>query len=445
MFQDETDTIVHKARSQISGMSSATLAPRLTPGQISATLPTPTLMRQPTHPISSEAIYVFASEYAGGVYLEYLPAIYSQQDRSRSLEKSLEAVSLSNMAKTQSRDDLRQLAQRSYGEALSYLKIALAESKTAATTGTIASILLLALFEAIQPGSPQPSREVWSTHVQGALAAIASCSASGTFQTPLGQSLLHHIVSVVQLDFLNRRAALPPQLGALYRASRLNEGPQAEMWAVLDRLAVLNSLPIRSSVTLQYCFEIQGIQNHVLSLLESMPQRYPESFAFTATAYDRGSDLDPKIRIPSHHFQSFRIAQAWNTLRLMCLLATKLLKSAVGSYLSFNTSPDGLASLLWESSRCSSIIANNIAIDICASVPDSLRPGDQSYDPKDNIRYSAWARSLLWPLSMARESPHGQEELQIYIEKQLSILATVAGMQDMQLGKGDCGDFGNNW
>jgi hypothetical protein len=346
------------------------------------------------------------------------------------LEKSLEAVALSYMANEQRRGDLRQLARRSYGKALSQLSLALQAPTAATLTETMASILLLALFEAISPSS-QNTQDTWSRHVQGALAAISSCS-SIAFQTPIGQSLLHHIISVVQLDCIYRRVSLPPQLQPLYRASVYKEGPQVEMWSVLDRLAALNAWPLENPISLHYISQLQAMEIDIQRLLVSMPEVYRGSFAFLqASSKDNGFTCLPEFSIPSHKFQNFRIAQAWNTLRLMCLLTTKLLTSGVALYLSRHSLSRNEATRLLEFSQRASLIAKKTTIDICASVPDDLRPDGNRCDPDTTTKYAAWARSLIWPLSMAKDSPHESADLHNYIEKQLGILGPMAGIHDV--------------
>lgn len=447
MFLHETDTVVQKARSHATKRTSSALGGKVTRNQITINSPTSALLKQPTHPRLLEAVGLFASAYAEGVYLEYLPVMYLQQSRPASLEKSFEAVALIHMANEQQREDLRQLANQSYGDALSHLKEAIGCSNGAASSETMASILLLALFEAFSPAPPQNVQDTWSTHVRGALAAISQCASSAIFQTPVGQPLLHHIISMVQLDCIHRKRPLPDQLRCLYSASCYKEGPQVQMWYILDRLATLNAQAVEVSVTLSYLEDLQNLETDIQHLFGSMPQTYPDSFTFHNITQHRKRGLgSDNLIIPTHRFQSFRIAQACNTLRLMLLLTTTLLASGIDSYVSCEiTLTEEARQDMSKSRDRASRIAQTTAIDICATVPQVLRPGNWTYNPRTRVQYSAWARSLLWPLAMSGRSPHDSQELQNYIDNQLRILAVVAGVQDLHWESSDKEGLSNDW
>jgi hypothetical protein len=447
MFLHETDAVVQKARSHATKRSSKALRENPTRNQSTINLSTSAPLKQPTHPQSLEAIGLFASAYAGGVYFEYLPVMYLQQSRPPSLEKSFEAVALVHMANEQRREDLRQLANQSYGDALSHLKEAIQCPQGEPSSETMASILLLALFEAFSTRGSRNVRDVWSTHVQGALAAISRCSSSAIFHKSVGQTLLHHIISVVQLDYILRQKPLPDQLRYLYSASWYKEGPQVQMWYILDRLATVNAQSVEAPITLCYLEDLQDLETNIQHLLGTMPQTYPDSFTFQdITQHLIGHLESDSLSIPIHQFQSFRIAQAWNTLRLMLLLTTTLLASGIDCYMSFdNILTEEARKAMCKSRDRASVTARTTAINICATVPQSLRPGNWLYDPETRVQYSAWARSLLWPLTVSRNSPHNSEELQNYIDKQLKILAVVAGVQEQHWESSDKETLSNDW
>lgn len=409
MFQHETRTVIKKAQQLEFQRSTA-------------------ILHQPAHPPSSQAIGLFNAAYAGGVYFDYLPLMRLQNDRPVVLEKSFEAVALAYLAREQHRGDLRRQAHESYGAALSQINDCL-RVRPATTPETLASVLLLALFVAISSGASRESRESWSIHVQGALAMLASDVSSELLQSLTGQYLVHHIVSVVQLDCIYRRIPLPPQLSLLYSASWLNQGPQAVLWSLLDRLATLNAEALESQGSLLHIAQLQELETDIQDLVASMPRAYPDAFAFEEPA---SHDKTPSgtLEIPCHVFQSHRAAQAWNTLRSMCLFTSGLLISAIDSYFASHAfiTDEKLADSLRQSKQQTIQIAKAASTYICASVPLVLRPGCLSDDPDMKIRYSAWARSLMWPLSVAKES-RLPKELRGYIDEQLHVLKAVLGMQ----------------
>ncbi|KAJ5935519.1 hypothetical protein N7466_005066 [Penicillium verhagenii] len=426
MFYDETGAVTQKAKSRDSKSSSGASAPRQsTP---------PPQMQSLADPPSVRAINLFTTAYAGGTYLDWLPTLYLPCGRPASLDVSFEAVALGYMANVQRRGDLRILAQEKYGIGLQHTMNALQGPKSA-TPETAASVLLLALFAVISSDSYHDAQNVWSKHINGILAIFESGTSSTMFQSHAGQGLLHHIISVVQIDCLQRRLPLPPQLQLLYSASWINESVQAaNFWEVLGRLALLNTQFDESSISLLYIGQLQEVEKDIQSLLELMPQLFPDQFAFSDTTVSQNIDFSRTgYQPPVHSFSSFRVAQTWNTLRMTRLFNANLLHSSIMAYLSHSFAiaedvEDTLLRILNEASN----IAWQTAVEICASVPELLRPDAWVNNPSNSFLFSGWASSLIWPLSLARASPHGSEELQNYIDRQTYVLRTITGMKAMR-------------
>ncbi|KAJ5672484.1 hypothetical protein N7507_001611 [Penicillium longicatenatum] len=426
MFYDETVTVTRKAKSRDLKSSSGVSIPR-------QSTPSPH-MQLLVDPPSVRAINLFTTAYAGGTYLEWLPTLYLPHGRPASLEASFEAVALGYMANEQRRGDLRILAQESYGLGLQHTMTALQRSQSA-TPETVASVLLLALFAVISSESYRDAQNIWSKHIHGILAILESCSPSTIFQDPAGQGLLHHIISVVQIDCLQRRLPLPPQLQLLYSASWIYQSSQAaDFWEVLDQLALLNTQFNESAISLLYITKLQELEKDVQSLLELMPQSSPDQFAFCDITDSQNIGFSQsEYRPPVHSFSSFRVAQAWNTLRMTRLFLVNLLNTSIFAYLSHNVAvARDVEEMLCRSLDEASQVSRQTAVEICASVPELLRPDTWVNNSSNILQFSAWARSLIWPLSLARASPHGSEDLQIYIDRQISVLRTITGMNAMR-------------
>lgn len=426
MFYDETGIVTQKVKSrQSNSTSGASTSQQLTP---------PPQMQLLVDPLSVRAINLFTTAYAGGTYLDWLPTLYLPHGRPASLEASFEAVALGYMANEQRRGDLRILAREKYSIGLQQTMRAL-QGPQCHTAETIASVLLLALFAVISSESYHDAQNVWSKHIHGIVAILESCSPSAIFQNHAGQGLLHHIISVVQIDCIQRRLPLPPQLQLLYSASWINENVQtANFWDVLGRLALLNTQFDESAISLLYISQLQELDKDVHSSLKLMPQIFPNQFAFCDVTDSQNIDSrHTGYNPPVHSFSSFRVAQTWNTLRMTRLLNANLLNSSIVAYLSQNpaTTEDVEGTLLKSLDEISTI-ARQTAVAICASVPEFLRPNSWANNPSNSFLFSGWAGSLIWPLSLARESPHGSEELQNYIDKQMCVLRTITGMNAMR-------------
>ena len=426
MFEDETAIVTQKARSHDSKSASPTRDN--TPQAI---IPAPQLQIL-VDPPSVQAISFFTSAYSGGCYLDWLPSIYLSCERPALLEASFEAVALSYMANQQRRGDLQLLAQERYGVGLAQT-MSLLNGRQSASPETLASILLLALFAVLSSDSYQDAQRTWSQHVHGILAILEPSSALTIFDSSAGQSLLHHIISVVQMDCIQRGLPFPPYLKLLYSASCLNEGYQAYFWTLLDCLATLNSQFDEKQTLLSYIEELEELEKEVEHLIISMPQAHPGHFSVQEIPNNHvvnGSILEPSI--PVQVSSGWRSAQAWNTLRMIRLYNTNLLRRSITSYLpSNNMIPQETVNKLEMLLRHTSLVAYHTAVDICASVPEKLRPEHWSNDPDISLQFSSWARSLIWPLSLAEVSLHGSEQLQEYLKRQIGVLGTITGMRGL--------------
>lgn len=397
----------------------------------------PIQMQHLIEPIGSRAVNLFMFAFSGGVYLDYLPAMYGYQAKPSCLHMSLEAAALAYMANGHHRQDLRQMALQSYGAALSQTNRALQNLKATMKLETATSVLLLALFAVISPRNSDQTQNIWSEHVRGALAILGSCRPD-VFNSLSSQGILHHVISIVQIDCLDRRVQMPPQLKALYALSWLNPGPQVQLWSLIDRLAELTASIGRTPICISGIEQIRNLDSSFEELMKCMPEAYSNCFEFeecttTATHLSEGETIE---RIPVLKFASPRMAQRWNTLRLLRLRSIDLLTSATSDYLSSVPGGTHLDEGLELCLDNASETAKQITTEICATVPEHLRPDQFTRYGIMGVAESAWARSLGWPLSMAKATAHNSEALQNYIERQIRVIAGISSTHNLDFQKG---------
>ena len=390
-------------------------------------------MQHLLEPASTRAINLFFLTYADGMYLEYLPGLYLSRNRPTSIGASFEAVALAHLANDQRRVDLQQLSQARYGHALALTTAALQSPQTMTTPETIASVLLLALYAAIAMDSTKEATQVWSSHVRGATAILAKCSPE-IFCNSAGQGLLHHIISVVQLNCMHQRLPAPPELQTLYSASWLNHGPQAFFWSVFERIADINADIDKSGITLRHLEYLNNLDEDVHYLLLTMPRTYRGIFEYhedVEMIQQTFTDNEGIFSIPNHIFRSHRVAQAWNSLRMMRLVVNTRLVSRIVVYSTISPLTSESQEILHTWLIKATEKSKQTAIEVCASVPTVLRPGQWRDGPSARHKFSAWARSTIFPLSLAEQSPHDSETLGGYIKQQLQILSSIAGLRSV--------------
>lgn len=432
MFLNQTDTIIKKMNPRPQSSSKTIKDEKRIPIPEAAS-ESPQIQRL-VEPVSSRAVNMFMFAFSGGIYLDYLPAMYGCQERSSCLHMCLDATALAYMANEHNRKDLRQMALQSYGIALSQTNLAVQNLNSETKLETATSVLLLALFAVISPQNSSESSRIWSEHVRGALAILNSCK-TDMFSSLSAQGILHHVISTVQIDCLNRRVQMPPHLKDLYPLSWLSPGPQAQLWSLIDRLTDLTSSLQKQPVSLSYIESLRNVDSELADLMEVMPEAYSNCFEFekcttSATILPNGEQIE---EIPLLKFNNWRMAQRWNTLRMLRLRSTDLLISATTAYLLSVEEGSNLREVLQRSLGSISKTAKQITIEICATVPENLRPDQIPHFDNTGIEESAWARSLAWPLSMAKATSHNSEILQDYIDRQIRVLGKISGMRHLDL------------
>ena len=115
-----------------------------------------------------------------------------------------------------------QSATLTYSLALSKAQKALDATAQATQDHVLASVMLLPLYAALSADSTNASA-AWTKHIYGAL-AVAAIRPRESFKSLAAQKLLSHVISSIQLDCVQRRVRIPPQLRLLYGMSAMPGG-----------------------------------------------------------------------------------------------------------------------------------------------------------------------------------------------------------------------------
>jgi hypothetical protein len=330
---------------------------------------------------SEIAIGVFAFNFSQGAYLDYLPTLFAST-KSDILETSLEAVSMLCYARQARRDSLMRNATLTYSLALSKTQKALDPSH-ATQDHVLAAVMLLALYAALSADSTHASA-AWTKHIYGAL-ALAALRPHDSFGSFAAQRLLSHVVSSIQLDCIQRRERLPPQLRALYGVAMPDGGDfYLRFSTLIENLAELRASAAKDpSCRSAMAARVLELDQEADFLLGLMPP---------AESFERLRDVGGEVY---HVYSGYRSAQSWNTLRLARLALMELM-SPVGCSLTY----DDKVSVEDPAEEPSKVVSSMVG-DIYHSVPRFLRPSQS--EPRSDS--SAWIGSLIWPLGQALASP----------------------------------------
>lgn len=156
----------------------------------------PALIKQPlSTPIDQQAACFFLTNYvlvpgpetmtARG-HLEFLLPLLKSQPANSPFTLTFTSVGLATMAVRPNSSALMPMARSSYIKALKQINFALKDPSTAMSDATLATILLLTVFEQITSSGMELTG--WSSHIHGAVTIIKSRDKK-SFETQIGRAL----------------------------------------------------------------------------------------------------------------------------------------------------------------------------------------------------------------------------------------------------------------
>ena len=428
-FRNQTDAVILRYGGQSVSQASALAHPPRP-----ASIPTPG-----SHLVVDTALNIavtrFLSQTTDSVLADYVFPLVDQAQCAPLLTASMQAISLACLANEQNRPDLLTPAREKYGVALQRLGHGLQASLRTTGPGPgllpfiFCSVMLLAQFAGLASRAGEGRLE-WSRHVNGAFSLLATRALQGpcTLTVP-GQSLYLHLVSCLLLDCIQRRTTFSPQMRALLYARRAEVSEfQLRFWGLMDRLCLLRALEPhqdpRHPAARRYDPAWIDLDREVRLLMLNMPRSYAYQSPPTAEppAAAASSSRDP----PCHVYASYRIAQNWNTLRMVRLLIQeRLLDQTMAQLAASPPETDDPRSA--TVADCRAVMATVIA-DICASVPRELRQSAGDRARRTLSCASGWAYSLVWPLARAGASAHCPVGWKRFIAGQMEILQQRIGL-----------------
>ncbi|KAM7220845.1 hypothetical protein V8F06_003739 [Rhypophila decipiens] len=249
--------------SYISGQSSSSSSSSSEPQYTSRLTPP----RSPTTPLTEQAACLFAANFillphnintsfsASGVdtshsqqgFLSYLAPLLQTSAQDSPLRSAFTACSLallSNLEKS-SNLNLKTLTLKMHTLALGRTHLALKDAKTAEQNSTLATVLLLSLFESIT-AVKETEMLLWKTHITGAIQLVKSRGKDNLRGSKIGRVLFHavrqHIIS------LSLSHGQGPPLGVDFWMDGVEEDEIGGLMATSQRL-VLRTAEIRAQVS----------------------------------------------------------------------------------------------------------------------------------------------------------------------------------------------------
>ncbi|KAF5675317.1 C6 zinc finger domain-containing protein [Fusarium denticulatum] len=278
---------------------------------------------------------------------------------------------------------LMTLARKNYLAAIQNINSALLLPQQAANDSTLASVLLLALLEAVAFHRCD-SLNSWTSHVDGAV-QLVKLGGLRQFESALGRALFSDVSNHAYASCAQRRVPVPAivsemrtQLGDFSSENSL----VVDLGAVLDSmsrlLAKLTSKDTEDTlapeaVVAQGCLLVSQIdclldQASTLFFYEVIPTAEAPDCAFNGI---------------THKYPTPQSARYWNILRVMKLFISKWIHRSVTALADCNATVDDCTGTL-EQNRFDLLgytksNADKVAVDILCSVPFFQSLASQSY------------------------------------------------------------------
>jgi hypothetical protein len=406
-------------------------------------------------PLEDIAMNHFLTTHVRGSRFEYLPQICSDVNYDSPVIACVNASAVAALARELRDPAMMAMAHDHYSRALTMTNKALAIPQEAALDGTLVSVLLLSLFETIaQDNRDAPSN--WTAHVQGA-GALLSLRGTEQFQTPLGRELFLQVITNVRTSSAQRQVRVPPEIMRLQEEATPFLDPRNQSFQfsiIIDQFATLRAemAETESRDSVAIIDTALDIERQICEMLAAVPP----VFQYKVVPADLKSRA---YGATVHEYPNHRIAQLWNSTRMMRILINQLIHHQISVEkgrcfdLSPDLSPEPMADdwLKFQDTTmddmdmdyCSSIpsidgslplssipeewvklqeqTARNvadIAMEICATVPQFA-----ASSPPPTVFSVA---PLLWPLTTAAESDLSPPSVRTYIIDRLYYLGKEA-------------------
>lgn len=315
------------------------------------------------------------------------------------LSSAVSAASFATFARRTGNQDYMVRGSKIYALALSQTNAALANPTTALLDQTLASILLLGVFEStVFPGKRSP--EEWTTHLLGA-SKLLQLRGLRQFKSDAGAQLFTHTANNIRASCIQREVNLPAEFQVLNDEARLflhPKDPGNKISSIIEEAVRIRARlsNISKDVLYDIFHDVSLIERKAAALLKNDPE----------LAYIIRSKEDTPswayLGISYHH-KSYRAAKHCNTVRMIRLFLLEVMSAGasladkdIQDQINTQSSPKRIHELKYFASfkENTRILSAETATEVLGSVPDFIESS------ATGPRFSPSSRTLVWPLSV---------------------------------------------
>lgn len=350
------------------------------------------------------AVCFFMSSYiVPGPFQEYLPSMYARcRLGDDTLSAAINAASFATYARQSGHRGYMHRGRRSYTSALALINTALANPASAVLDQTLASILLLGIFESIVfPGARSP--EEWNAHLLGA-AKLLQLRGPQQFESEFGAQLFSHTANNIRASSMQRFVSLPAEFKLLNDEATPfldPKDPGNRIGPIVDkaiRIKALISNYSRDRGVLYDVFDEAAVLEREAAVL--IKDDDPELGYIVQSIEQTPSWAYHDI---SYHYKTHRASKICNTLRMVRLFLLEVMSAGASLAIErlqnrTGTRNDGQdardTSYFTAYKQDVRRLSAEIAAEVLGCIPDFVEPS--STGP----RFCPSSRTLVWPLSV---------------------------------------------
>ena len=318
------------------------------------------------------------------------------------LSAAIDAASFAAYARQTGHRGCMDRGRRSYALALSRLNSALTDPATAVLDQTLASILLLGIFESIVfPGARSP--EEWTTHLFGA-SKLLRLRGLKQFESEFGAHLFSHTISNISASSMQRFVNLPDEVQSLNEMAQAFLNPND----IGNRINPVTERLVRIKARISNYSRDRGVLYEVFDDAAVLEQ---ETAALVKPDDpELGYTIRPQEDTPpwayrgiAYHYKSPRATKICNTLRMARLFLLEVMSAGASlaiermqNQTDTKTPRGGFrdSSYFTAAREEARRLADEIATEVLGCLPDFLEPSSPG------PRFSPSSRTLIWPLSV---------------------------------------------
>ncbi|OGM45036.1 Zn(II)2Cys6 transcription factor [Aspergillus bombycis] len=392
----------------------------------------PTVLPSLTFSVNDQASgFIFSHYVRNGRHtrghFDFLPALI-RTDTSPAVTACISALGLASLANIHMSPELMSAARREYSAALSATGVALRDRECARSDSTLAAVELLSLYEIVTCEGP-PLIGRWLNHIEGGVKLI-ELRGFEQIHHQAGLELFTQIRLQIALGNLYKKQRTPSWLLDLSKEALKHRGDTGDqvldyffriLVEVGDLAADINegafAHPAR---VLQKALNLDA---ELITWAMSIDAKWKYTVVKVKRFEGENSTLHPVYGDHYHIYPNIAVSMAWNHYRFI-----RIILHGIIGYVSATYFPAAEKGSCGQSERHSAAISQQLAEDICASVPYHLGMTGSSGGSTLGIPFAGGVLRLMWPLFIASDCSGASLKMRTWIAQCLDKIGHVVGV-----------------